>query len=313
MVSQRKLWEVAYLRDRAAGRARYVDAEPTRRRLSELAAAHVPIRTLGRATGLSGTAIHEIIHGSNTHVQRATATAVARLSLQRIYSTQSTGHVPRIGAVRRIEALMAMGWGHEAIAKAGAPGTAALLNRRGHLVTIGRWRQIKEVYDTLSMTPGPSALTRGWAKALGYAPPLAWDDDTIDDPTATPTGDRNHHIDHRDTGHNGIGHDLQDPVAIERAITEPAPVTLTDNERTSAVRAMAERAETDNQIADQLGISSRTVLRIRQRHDIDPGRPSTRDPDQRQRPAQRPRTGRELEARTPPLPATPDRRPAWTR
>lgn len=308
MVSQRKLWEVNYLRDRAAGRARYVDAEPTRRRLSELAAAHVPIRTLGRATGLSGAAIHEIIHGTRTHVQRATATAVAGLSLQRIYSTQSTGHVPRIGAVRRIEALLAMGWGHEAIANAGAPGTSALLNRRGHLVTIGRWRQIKDVYDTLSMSPGPSHLTRGWAKALDYAPPLAWDDDTIDDPTATPTGDRNH-----DPDHNGVGHDLQDPVAIERAITEPTPITLTNSERTSAVRAMAARAATDDQIADRLGLSSRTVLRIRQRHDIDPGRPRNGEPDQRQRTAQRPRTGRELETRTPPQSATPDRRPAWTR
>ena len=35
----RKAWEVAYQRDRAAGRARYVDAEPTRARLAELAAA----------------------------------------------------------------------------------------------------------------------------------------------------------------------------------------------------------------------------------------------------------------------------------
>jgi hypothetical protein len=49
----RKAWEVQYQRDRARGQTRYVDAKPTRSRLAELTAAHVPVRALGRACGLS--------------------------------------------------------------------------------------------------------------------------------------------------------------------------------------------------------------------------------------------------------------------
>lgn len=43
-MTYRKTWEVAYQRDRAAGRARYVPVEPTRSRLGELAGAAVPMR-----------------------------------------------------------------------------------------------------------------------------------------------------------------------------------------------------------------------------------------------------------------------------
>ena len=163
----RKAWEVAYQRDRA-----------------ELAAAHVPIRALARAAALSDTGVKAILDGSRTHVQQLTAARVAKTSLRGIYTEQPSGHVPRVGVVRRVQALMAMGWSHHELGQAGVPNTARLLTGTGNLVTIQRWREISELYDRLSMTPGPSPQTRGWAKTLGYAPPLAWDEDTIDDPRA---------------------------------------------------------------------------------------------------------------------------------
>ena len=93
---------MAYRRDRAAGRARYVDAEPTRARLAELAAAKVPLRTLARACGLSDTGIKAILAGTREHVQRSSAERVEQLSLHRIYAEQTSGKVPRIGAARRV-------------------------------------------------------------------------------------------------------------------------------------------------------------------------------------------------------------------
>ena len=170
----RKAWEVQYQRDRARGQTRYVDAKPTRSRLAELTAAHVPVRALGRACGLSDTGVKAILAGTSTQVQQETATRVARICLRDIYSDQATGHVPKIGAVRRVHALMAMGWSHHQLEAAGVPNTARLLSGPGHLVTVERWREVCEVYDRLSMTPGPSPETRGWARTRGYAPPLAW-------------------------------------------------------------------------------------------------------------------------------------------
>ena len=52
-----KAWNVAYRRDRDAGRRRYVDAAPVRARLRSLLDAGVPLRTLGRVTGLSATTV----------------------------------------------------------------------------------------------------------------------------------------------------------------------------------------------------------------------------------------------------------------
>jgi hypothetical protein len=252
----RKAWEVDYQRDRAAGRLRYVEAEPTRLRLAELAAAHVPLRALSRATGLSDTGVKAILEGSRSHVQSSTAARVESLSLRTLYSTQATGHVPRVGAVRRVQALMALGWSHRELERAGVPNTARLLSGTGHLVTIERWREVCDVYDKLSMTLGPSPETRGWAKSLGYPPPLAWDEDAIDDPGARP-----HHRD----GESGRT-PIVDPVAVRRAVEHAGRAgPLTSAERTEAAHTMSRRGHSDSQIADRLGVSDRTVLRWRQR------------------------------------------------
>lgn len=255
----RKAWEVAYQRDRAAGRARYVDAEPTRARLAELAAAHVPIRALARATALSDTGVKAILDGSRTHVQQLTAARVEKTSLRGIYTEQPTGHVPRVGAVRRVQALMAMGWSHHDLARAGVPNTARLLTGTGNLVTAQRWREISELYDRLSMTPGPSPHTRGWAKTLSYVPPLAWDEDTIDDPRARPHGQATQHGDGQ----------VIDMVAIRRTLNElERTVSLTPAEQAIALRAMASRGQSDGHIGERLGVSDRTVLRWRHRDGI---------------------------------------------
>jgi len=255
----RKAWEVAYQRDRAAGRARYVDAEPTRARLAELAAAHVPIRALARAAALSDTGVKAILDGSRTHVQQLTAARVAKTSLRGIYAEQPSGHVPRVGAVRRVQALMAMGWSHQELDRAGVPNTARLLTGTGNLVTIQRWREISELYDRLSMTPGPSPQTRGWAKTLGYAPPLAWDEDTIDDPRAQPHGKDEEHSPGQ----------VIDMVAIRRTLDEPGTnAALTPQEQVIAMRAMAARGRSDAHIGERLGVSDRTVLRWRHRDGI---------------------------------------------
>lgn len=255
----RKAWAVQYQRDRARGQTRYVDAEPTRSRLAELTAAHVPVRALGRACGLSDTGVKAILAGTRTQVQQETATRVARICLRDIYSDQATGHVPKIGAVRRVHALMAMGWSHHQLEAAGVPNTARLLSGLGHLVTVERWREVCEVYDRLSMTPGPSPETRGWARARGYAPPLAWDEDSIDDPTARPDGELS----------KGRGADVIDMVAVRRTLDgDPRGPDLTAREKTLAVGVLAARGTSDPQIADRLGVSDRTVLRWRQREGI---------------------------------------------
>jgi hypothetical protein len=99
--------------------------------------------------------------------------------------------VDKIGAVRRIRALMAMGWPRRELSRqAGWKGDtcALILDGRKNVVTLATDQRIRDLYDRLCMTQGPSAETRRRTIRAGWASPLAWDDDTIDDPAATPAG-----------------------------------------------------------------------------------------------------------------------------
>lgn len=108
-MSYHKAWQVGYARDRAQGRRRYVPATDTRAKLQELVDSHVPVRAIARACGLSDTAIAHIIDGRHEQVQRQTATRIASLTPTDVYA-RASGNVPRVGAVRRVKALRALGW-----------------------------------------------------------------------------------------------------------------------------------------------------------------------------------------------------------
>ena len=285
-----KAWNVAYRRDRDAGRPRYVDAAPVRAKLRRLVNAQVPLRTLGRVTGLSPTTVRKILDGEQASVQRATAARVSRMSPQDVYLAQSTGHVPRIGAVRRVQALLAMGWPHHALGAAGIANSAQIIGATGDLITVQRWRQVRDVYDRLSMTPGPSPETRGWAAKLGYPPPLAWDEESIDDPSATPqtgaTSGRAPRVTRSSTSSPSPG---RPPPRAPRA-PSPRPSAR------AVVRVMASRGASDAQIAEHLGVVDRTVLRWRTQLQIPAGRPRgspTRPGGWTRRPARSPRDRRD--------------------
>lgn len=261
----RKAWEVGYVRDRAAGRRRYVDVAATRDRLLKLSQAGVPTRMLARASGLSDTAISAIVKGRRRQVQQATVGRVAALTLARIYSEQDHGHVPKIGAVRRIQASQALGWRHEDLFAAGARDTARVVRAPGQLIDVRGWQGIHAVYERLSMVPGPSSLARAQATRRGYAPPLAWDEESIDHPDAMPNLGLP----------EAASRDREDvdEVAVCRVADYwgEANLQLPKVERSEAVRLLAARGSSDIQIADRLGISSRTVLRLRRAHGISPG------------------------------------------
>lgn len=95
--------------------------------------------------------------------------------------------ISKLGAVRRIQALMAIGWPRRELAReAGYQGDAfaLLLNGKRTHITIATHQRVVDLFERLSMTPGPSSSTRIRATKKGWPPPLAWDDP--DDPGETP-------------------------------------------------------------------------------------------------------------------------------
>jgi hypothetical protein len=104
----------------------------------------------------------------------------------------SLGDVPSTGAVRRIRALYALGHLNWLIAQeAGISRDAVCYLAAGDWTTlkVAADDGIRRAYDRLSMKTGTSWKTRRLAERKGWAPPLAWDDDTIDDPDAVPQTD----------------------------------------------------------------------------------------------------------------------------
>jgi hypothetical protein len=97
--------------------------------------------------------------------------------------------VDGVGTQRRLRALAAIGWTHADIAAHMGKSMSAVERMArccGPRVRVVTAEAVKQVYEKLSMTPGPSALVRMHAERHGWPPPLAWDDDLIDDPDATP-------------------------------------------------------------------------------------------------------------------------------
>lgn len=106
--------------------------------------------------------------------------------------------VDATGTIRRMRALRRLGWSSAAIAKrAGRSKQWAQGLTRNRKVSRATAKTIRTLCDELSMSI-PPARTRGelasmvrarkHAERQGWPAPLAWDDDTIDDPAAMPSG-----------------------------------------------------------------------------------------------------------------------------
>lgn len=98
--------------------------------------------------------------------------------------------IDKTSTIRRVRALQALGWTLTHIAQEGGWCDGGSLMRlrspktgRVHVDTALR---IAGVYRKLSGTPGPSERTRSYARRMGWAPPLAWNN--INDPSEVPQG-----------------------------------------------------------------------------------------------------------------------------
>jgi len=212
----------------------FTDAQPVREHLAALAATGMGQRRIAQLAGISHGALTGLLRGRrgnppSARVRRETADAVLAVT------PGPAGLAPNAvidgtGTARRVQALCCIGWTlteqarHVGWLVSNYAGLTA-----GHPVTARNARLVAGLYDQLSMTPAPaghpSARARRFAAGKGWAPPLAWDDDTIDDPKARPVG--------------YTGQPKREPVA----------------EFAAAYRQVAAPGLTNRQMAEQLGIT----------------------------------------------------------
>jgi hypothetical protein len=172
---------------------------------------------------------------------------------RRRYNLQPPGYVDGTGTRRRVQALAAIGWpAHSLATEMGlADGKSVRQLGHGHKVTRPVAAHVSRLYERLSMTPGPSAISRRRAEAAGWAPPLAWEGRDIDDPKARPA-------------RGATPGREPDEISIEHVCAGFHPVeSLRPADRRIAVQRLTERHLRVNQIAERIGATGRTVDRLR--------------------------------------------------
>lgn len=83
--------------------------------------------------------------------------------------------VPRIGTVRRLQALMSIGYSHTSLASEGID-SRNLISQPGLWVLRSTHDRVAATYRRLCTRPGPSTRAVLEAAKRGYAGPMDWDD-----------------------------------------------------------------------------------------------------------------------------------------
>lgn len=180
-----KRWRIEHSR----GEKRIVPPGPAQGHVRDLVTnGGLTIRGIAEAAGVAAFIISELNRGIKKSLHRDTEAAILAVTPEAVLNRSNPeGFVPNIGGRRRLQALMAMGWRHQDLAPLLGLNTSNIVHQPGEWFTKSRHDAIKELYDRLWDKRGPASLVslNRIAKA-GYAPPLAWDDESIDDPKAVP-------------------------------------------------------------------------------------------------------------------------------
>jgi len=160
----------------------------------------------------------------------------------RMRRAQAPLRVEGTGVARRIEALLALGWPREEIARrlgVRLSRIASMRASRGMMVFASTARRVSEVYDQLADRPGPNRITAGKARGAGYALPIAWDDDTIDNPAAKPYAE--------------LKVTEADPAVVARLWAHRRPELVRMPDAVAFIREAHARGLTDAEIGRRLG------------------------------------------------------------
>lgn len=181
----RKKWKI----DNIRGVKRIVDPGNAQAHVKALVRDHgVSLRGIAEAAGVSPFIISHLNRDIKQGLHRDTEKAIMAVTAESVLARPNgEGFVPNIGGRRRIQALMAMGWRHQDLTPLLGINTANIVHQQGEWFTKRKHDAIKELYDRLWNQRGPATtLSINRIVKAGYAPPLAWDDETIDDPNAVP-------------------------------------------------------------------------------------------------------------------------------
>lgn len=178
-----------------------VDAAPVREHLAALSAAGIGWKRAASLAGVAPSTVSKLLYGLGERppsTRRVRPETARRLLAVRPSLDVMTGgaRVDATGTHRRLRALACLGWSDRQLGLrlgVDSGNYGALMRQRE--VSVTRARDVVRLYDELwrsgpaetdHRTRQSASRARNRARAAGWAPPMAWDDDTIDDPVARP-------------------------------------------------------------------------------------------------------------------------------
>jgi hypothetical protein len=161
-----------------------VDMDKAVERIANLRANRWTFKQIGTVAGIHHTIIADVFHRRQKRCTKGTYNAI--MSVPVLPGVAVTA----VGFKRRVQALAWMGWPQRVVAEEMGTSEKAI---RAVLYTgkfsVDYGQRLADVYKRLSDIEGPSELAKSRARGIrAYAPPAAWDDDTIDTAPDLPRG-----------------------------------------------------------------------------------------------------------------------------
>ncbi|MEV6897497.1 hypothetical protein [Amycolatopsis sp. NPDC051372] len=176
-----------------------VDAGPVREHVNMLREHGLGTRRIATLAGMPRQNIQALLYGKRPTKRMRPEGAARILAIKPGTDEPTSGaRMDACGARRRLQALVSNGWCYRELAER----LGCNAGHVGKLMRAGRLRystvtRIKRMFDELWDVAPPentveqrraAARARSHAVACGWAPAMAWDDDTIDDPDAAAEG-----------------------------------------------------------------------------------------------------------------------------
>jgi len=197
-----RVYEQNRTRQRAYGKTSYVDAEPARTHIETLMAAGMGLKRIVAVSTISQGLLWKLIYGKRrpdgTRVPSKRIRNTTEQTILAIRPDLAGGaRIDSTGTARRIQALVACGWSQSKIAaRLGILRSNFTDLAQGRTqVSVAHAKAVAELYDQLWDQAPPHTNQREriaysrsvrYAANAGWVVPLAWDEDTIDDPNAAP-------------------------------------------------------------------------------------------------------------------------------
>ena len=177
----------AWRRDNYLGIVKLVDAQPLKDHVAMLMESGMSFKAIALTAGWSS---RNALADAMTR-KRVTPRTLARvLAVHPELDNRRDAYVDATGSARRLQALAINGWPTRNLAKQLGhkdPATIQhIANGKTPTIRLRTKDDIRRLFDELWDQPGPSKRTADIAKARGWSPALAWDDDLIDRPDHEP-------------------------------------------------------------------------------------------------------------------------------